>query len=243
MTTARGVAPFWLDPENPDIEFPDASQALKHPDGLLAIGGDLSVPRLLKAYRHGIFPWYGPGQPILWWSPDPRLVLYPERLHLSRSLAKTLRKGIFHVTLDRAFGTVISECAAAREDESGTWITPEMRTAYLNLYREGHAHSVECWQAGRLVGGLYGVSIGRAFFGESMFTRASDASKVALVYLVRQLQRWDFQFIDCQVHTRHLVSLGASALSRDEFTRLLDAACDRPAPPSPWKFAAELDVS
>ena len=242
MTTARGVAPFWLDPESPEIDFPDVNLALKNPDGLLAIGGDLSEARLLKAYRRGIFPWYGPGQPILWWSPDPRLVLYPGRLHISRSLAKTLRKGMFQVSMDRAFEAVISACAAAREDESGTWITPEMKAAYLKLYREGHAHSVECWQADRLVGGLYGVSIGQAFFGESMFARVNDASKVALVWLVQQLQRWNFQLVDCQVHTRHLVSLGASALARDEFTRLLEAACNRPAPPSPWTIDADLVI-
>lgn len=240
MTIARGVAPFWLDPDQPEIDFPDVSLALKHPDGLLAIGGDLSIPRLLKAYRHGIFPWYGPGQPILWWSPDPRLVLYPERLHISRSLSRTLRKGCFLVSLDRAFEEVIGECAAARRDESGTWITPEMKAAYLNMYHEGHAHSVECWQEERLVGGLYGVSIGTAFFGESMFARVSDASKVALAWLVRQLQRWGFRLVDCQVHTPHLVSLGASALARDEFIRLLDMACAQPAPPAPWTFDRDL---
>jgi leucyl/phenylalanyl-tRNA--protein transferase len=242
MTKLHGVAPFWLDPEQPEIDFPDVSLALRSPDGLLAIGGDLSVPRLLKAYRHGIFPWYGPGQPILWWSPDPRLVLYPARMHISRSLAKILRKGRFHASLDQAFEAVIDACAAPRRDESGTWITPEMKTAYLELYRTGHAHSVECWQDGRLAGGLYGVSIGQAFFGESMFARVNDASKVALVWLVRQLQRWDFRLIDCQVHTRHLVSLGASGLARSEFTQLLEEACAPPGPPAPWVFDRDLVV-
>ena len=236
MSTSHAQAPFWLDPENPSIDFPDVELALRQPDGLLAIGGDLSLPRLLKAYRQGIFPWYGPGQPILWWTPDPRLVLLPERLHISRSLAKTLRKGKFQVTLDRDFERVITACAGPRSYENGTWITPEMRKAYLELHREGYAHSVECWQDGELAGGLYGVCLGRVFFGESMFALISDASKVALVRLVQQLQRWEFALIDCQVHTRHLASLGASAISRQEFTRLLETATSLPSPSQPWIF-------
>lgn len=234
MTTTHAQAPFWLDPENPDIDFPDVELALLQPDGLLAIGGDLSLPRLLNAYRRGIFPWYGPGQPILWWSPDPRLVLLPERLHISRSLAKTLKQGKFQVTLDRDFERVITACASPRAHENGTWIMPEMKAAYLELHREGYAHSVECWQEGQLAGGLYGVSLGRMFFGESMFAYVSDASKVALVKLAQQLQRWGFELIDCQVHTRHLVSLGASAISRQEFCSILQAACALPAEPLPW---------
>ena len=236
MTTLRGKAPFWLDPENPDLSFPDVELALKEPDGLLAIGGDLSCARLLKAYACGIFPWYGPGQPILWWSPDPRLVLQPEALHISRSLRKTLKKGIFRVTMDEAFAAVIDSCAGPRENRSGTWITPEMAAAYLELHREGYAHSVECWREGQLVGGLYGVSIGRVFFGESMFTRVSDASKVALVTLAAQLRRWNFPLIDCQVHTPHLESLGAIPLPRQEFTGILRSACALPPPPSPWRL-------
>jgi leucyl/phenylalanyl-tRNA--protein transferase len=240
MTILHGAAPFWLDPDNPDIGFPDVERALKEPDGLLAIGGDLSRARLLRAYSNGIFPWYGPGQPILWWAPDPRLVLPPEALRISRSLRKTLRQGAFRVTLDQAFEAVINHCAGPRANTSGTWITPEMAAAYLALHRQGYAHSVECWQGDRLAGGLYGVALGRVFFGESMFARARDASKVALVHLARQLSRWDFPLIDCQVHTRHLESLGAALLPRKQFTRLLRAACVLPAPPSPWRFDRDL---
>ena len=243
MTTLRGTAPFWLDPENPDVSFPDVELALKEPDGLLAIGGDLSCTRLLTAYGNGIFPWYGPGQPILWWSPDPRLVLWPETLHISRSLLKTLRKRPFRVTLDEDFEAVIDQCAGPRDNASGTWITLEMRTAYLELHRQGYAHSVECWQDTRLVGGLYGVSIGRAFFGESMFAHVSDASKVALVHLAQQLRCWGFPLIDCQVHTRHLESLGAVSLPRKEFSRILRTACALPPPPSPWRFDQDLAPS
>lgn len=240
MTTMHAKAPFWLDPESFDIDFPDVELALSEPDGLLAIGGDLSLPRLLKAYSKGIFPWYGPGQPILWWSPDPRLILQPARLHISRSLAKTLKKPAFKVSLDQAFAAVIKACSGPRSNENGTWITPEMERAYLGLHHAGYAHSVECWHEGQLAGGLYGVSIGRIFFGESMFTRVSDASKVALACLVQQLERWDFMLIDCQVHTRHLESLGASNLPRKEFTRLLEQGCARPPPPLPWVFDQDL---
>jgi leucyl/phenylalanyl-tRNA--protein transferase len=240
MTTLRGNAPFWLNPESPDIAFPDVELALKEPDGLLAIGGDLSTARMLSAYVNGIFPWYGPGQPILWWSPDPRFVLPPEALHISRSLLKTLRKRAFRVTLDEAFGAVLGHCAGPRDHASGTWITPEMTAAYLELHRLGYAHSVECWQENRLVGGLYGVSIGRVFFGESMFAHASDASKVALAHLARQLGRWDFPLIDCQVHTAHLESLGAIPLPRKKFTRTLRTACALPPPLSPWRFDPDL---
>jgi len=236
MTFARGVAPFWLDPGDPDIDFPDVELALKEPDGLLAIGGDLSVPRLLQAYRQGIFPWYGPGQPILWWSPDPRLVLYPERLHVSHSLAKLLRKNTFEVTLDTAFESVVQACAGPRANDSGTWITPEMKQAYVELHQQGHAHSVECWQADRLAGGLYGVAVGRVFFGESMFAAVSDASKVALARLAQQLAHREFHLIDCQVHTRHLVTLGANTMSRNEFVYRLRKACALPGPESPWVF-------
>jgi leucyl/phenylalanyl-tRNA--protein transferase len=240
MTTLRGTAPFWLDPESPDVTFPDVELALKEPDGLLAIGGDLSTARLLSAYVNGIFPWYGPGQPILWWSPDPRLVLQPEALHISRSLLKTLRKRHFRVTLDAAFEAVIGHCAGPRYNASGTWITPEMTTSYLELHRQGYAHSVECWQDNRLVGGLYGVSIGRVFFGESMFAHTSDASKVALVNLALQLSQWGFPLIDCQVHTRHLESLGAMPLPRKEFTGILRTACALPPPSAPWRFERDF---
>ncbi len=222
MTQNQGTAPYWIDPDSPDIYFPDVELALVEPDGLLAVGGDLEPERLLYAYRNGIFPWYGPDQPILWWSPDPRLVLFPGQLHISRSLARTLRRRHFTVTLDTAFEQVIRECAAPRAGQAGTWITPEMQAAYIRMHKLGHAHSVECWQQGRLVGGLYGLAMGRVFFGESMFTRVADASKVGFVTLVRQLQRRDYRLIDCQVHTGHLESLGATMLPRSEFTRLLE---------------------
>jgi leucyl/phenylalanyl-tRNA--protein transferase len=240
MTMEQGQAPFWLDPDDPVIDFPDVERALKEPDGLLAIGGDLSVSRLLKAYRRGIFPWYGPGQPILWWAPDPRLVLRPGDLHISRTLSKTLGKAAFRVTLDTDFAAVVAGCAAPRSTGDGTWITGEMKAAYTELHRQGHAHSVECWQQDRLVGGLYGVSIGRAFFGESMFALVNDASKVALAYLARQLDRWDFPVIDCQVYTRHLERLGATRMSRAAFTDILEQACDLPPPPSPWTLETDL---
>jgi leucyl/phenylalanyl-tRNA--protein transferase len=222
MAQNQGPAPYWIDPDSPDIYFPDVEHALLEPDGLLAVGGDLEPERLLYAYRNGIFPWYGPDQPILWWSPDPRLVLFPGQLHISRSLARTLRRRHFTVTLDTAFEQVISECAAPRPGQAGTWITPEMQAAYIRMHKLGHAHSVECWQQGRLVGGLYGLAMGRVFFGESMFTRVANASKVGFVTLVRQLQRWDYRLIDCQVHTGHLESLGADMIPRREFTRLLE---------------------
>jgi len=222
MAHTQGPAPYWIDPDNPDIYFPDVEHALQEPDGLLAVGGDLQPERLLYAYRNGIFPWYGPDQPILWWSPDPRLLLYPEQLHVSHSLAKTLRQQRFRVTFDQAFDQVIQACAAPRPGQAGTWITPEMQTAYIEMHRLGHAHSVECWQQGRLVGGLYGLAMGRVFFGESMFSHMTDASKVGFVTLVRQLERWDYRLIDCQVYTGHLERLGARMIPRREFTRLLE---------------------
>ena len=222
MAHNQGPAPYWIDPDNPDIYFPDVEHALQEPDGLLAVGGDLQPERLLYAYRNGIFPWYGPDQPILWWSPDPRLVLYPGQLHVSHSLAKTLRQQRFSVTFDQAFDQVIQACAAPRPGQAGTWITPEMQAAYIEMHRLGHAHSVECWQQGRLVGGLYGLAMGRVFFGESMFSHMTDASKVGFVTLVRQLERWDYRLIDCQVYTGHLERLGARMIARREFTRLLE---------------------
>jgi leucyl/phenylalanyl-tRNA--protein transferase len=221
MAQNQGPAPYWIDPESPEIYFPDVEFALLEPDGLLAVGGDLSSERLLHAYRNGIFPWYGPDQPILWWSPDPRLVLFPEDLRVSRSLAKILRKNQFAITLDTAFSDVIEQCAEPRPGQTGTWITPEMQAAYTGLHELGHAHSVECWYEGELVGGLYGLALGRVFFGESMFARMADASKAVFVTLIRQLQRWGFHLIDCQVYTEHLESLGATSIPRREFVHLL----------------------
>lgn len=230
----RGLAPFWIDAHSPTVEFPDVSLALDEPNGLLAIGGDLRPERLMAAYRLGIFPWYNHDQPILWWTPDPRAVLFPERLKVSRSLGKTLRKHPFRVTADQAFAEVMEACGGPRRGADGTWITPAIKHAYCRLHQLGLAHSVECWRGDELVGGLYGVAIGRVFYGESMFSRVTDASKVAFVYLVRQLQRWGYTLIDCQVRTDHLVSLGAETIPRAEFTRLLKRWCPKEGRPGPW---------
>ena len=236
MSRNQSTSPCWLEPDASEIVFPDVELALRDPDGLLAMGGKLSTDWLLQAYRKGIFPWYGPGQPILWWAPDPRLVLFPEKLHISRSLAKVIRQNKFSVTLDTAFSDVIAACAQARPAQSGTWITPEMETAYVDLYHQGHAHSAECWYDGKLAGGLYGVAIGNIFYGESMFSEVTDASKVAFVALVLQLQRWGYSLIDCQVHTGHLASLGANMIARKDFTTILDSACEQPGRSVPWIF-------
>jgi len=243
MKRLNETGPFWIDPETSALEFPDTALAMQDPPGLLALGGDLSSERLLLAYRSGIFPWFGPGQPILWWSPDPRLVLFPEQLQVSRSLARTLRKQVFRVTLDRDFAAVIDGCAAPRPGQSGTWITPDMRTAYLRLHELGHAHSVECWQDDVLAGGLYGVAIGRIFFGESMFARVTDASKVGFVWLVRELQQRGFTLIDCQVRTAHLQSLGAVTVARDDFIRRIGRGCSEPGYPGRWSFGSARDMT
>jgi len=207
-------------------------------EGLLAVGGDLSIERLVLAYSQGIFPWYAEDDPILWWTPDPRLVLYPEKLHVSRSLQKTLRQGIFDITLDRAFGQVIRACAGDRgPDHPGTWIVPEMIAAYEALHAAGLAHSVEAWQDDTLAGGLYGVSLGGVFFGESMFTRSSNASKVAFVHLVKNLRRAGFRLIDCQVTTAHLMRFGAREISRARFIKELQRALKRPTRQGVWRFS------
>jgi len=231
----RGLAPFWIDPRDASYAFPDISLALDEPDGLLAVGGDLRPQRLLAAYRQGIFPWYNHGQPILWWSPNPRMVLFPNKLHVSRSLRKALRQQRFRVSADTAFAAVIEACSAPRDDsESGTWITQEMQQAYQRLFELGHAHCVECWLGDELVGGLYGIGIGRVFFGESMFSRARDASKVAFVQLVRQLEHWGYGLVDCQVHSAHLESLGAENIDREHFRQLLDHWCPQPGHNGRW---------
>jgi leucyl/phenylalanyl-tRNA--protein transferase len=214
--------------------FPDVRRALRHPNGLLATGGDLSPERLLSAYRRGIFPWFSEGDPILWWSPDPRTVLYPEEIRVSRSLRKQLRRGLLEVSLDRAFGAIIRACAAPRGTEGGTWIVAPMVRAYETLHRLGWAHSVEVWQEDRLVGGLYGVALGRVFFGESMFSRTDNASKVALVHLCERLQAWGFGLIDCQMRTDHLISLGAREMPRGHFVALLNRYCPLPGPTGSW---------
>lgn len=231
-------APYLLD--KADVAFPDPSLALAEPDGLLAIGGDLSPGRLLTAYRFGIFPWYSDGQPILWWSPNPRCILTPDRLHLSRSLKKRLRRNDMTVTFDQAFVEVIRACAQPREDQPGTWITPAMQQAYIRLHQLGYAHSIEAWQEGELVGGLYGIALDRAFFGESMFSRRTDASKVAFVRLVQQLSDWGFELIDCQVSSTHLHSLGAYNISREDFLQRLDRLCIDLAPTSRWPAAPAI---
>ncbi|MGV8081347.1 MAG: leucyl/phenylalanyl-tRNA--protein transferase [Syntrophales bacterium] len=205
--------------------FPPVS--LAESSGLLAVGGDLSIPRLIEAYRLGIFPWYGPGEPILWWSPHPRFVLFPDELKVSRSMRQLLKKNLFRVTFDAAFTSVLDACRKPRPNSPETWITREMREAYRELHQSGLAHSVEVWYGDSLAGGLYGVSLGACFFGESMFSATSNASKVALVALVRRLQKLDFVLVDCQVHTTHLESLGARFVSRSRFLDLLRQGQER----------------
>jgi len=218
-----------------DTPFPPVAQALKEPNGLLAGGGDLSPQRLLAAYRRGIFPWYSPGEPILWWSPDPRMVLFPGALRITRSLAKTLRNADYRVTLDSAFAQVIAACAAVpRPGQNGTWITTEMQQAYIRLHALGYAHSIETWRGGQLVGGLYGVAIGRAFCGESMFSHVTDASKIALAHLCRFLAERGFGIIDCQMETAHLTSLGARPIPRDDYLARLAALVEQGDGPGRW---------
>ncbi len=216
--------------------FPPVDTALADPNGLLAMGGDLSVARLLEAYRHGIFPWFNPGEPILWWCPDPRMVLVPGEVRVTRSLARRLRNGGFELRVDSAFAEVMRACAAPRADAGGTWISPVMIAAYSRLFEAGYAHSVETWRDGQLVGGLYGVAIGRMFYGESMFSRETDASKVALVRLAQQLQRWEFGLIDCQMETPHLASMGARTMPRTAFTARLTELVNLPHRSGPWTF-------
>ncbi len=214
----------WLN--RASLKFPPLHKALREPNGLLAAGGDLSAARLVAAYRHGCFPWYQDGQPLLWWSPDPRTVLLPNNLHISRSLRKVLRSDLFSVTFDRNFTDVIHACSEPRKDENGTWITSEMQAAYFALHAQGHAHSVEVWQQDQLVGGLYGIAIGQLFFGESMFSRTSNASKVGFVTLVSALKAAGFVLIDCQMPTAHLISLGAESIRRSEFSEYLTQHLD-----------------
>jgi leucyl/phenylalanyl-tRNA--protein transferase len=228
------MIPF-LGPADP---FPPVEQALDQPDGLLAAGGSLTTRRLVDAYRRGIFPWFNEGDPILWWSPDPRMVLRPSRLHVSHSLAKKLRKGSFLVTIDRAFARVLDGCAAPRTGDSGTWLSMPMRRAYTALHQAGLAHSIEVWMDGELAGGIYGVGIGRMFFGESMFTRRSDASKIAMARLAAQLERWGCPLVDCQLETDHLLSLGAEHMPRRAFVAEVERLTQLGAPP--WEIDADL---
>lgn len=216
------------DPESP---FPPAETALDYPDGLLAMGGDLSPARLVNAYRHGIFPWYSDDQPILWWSPAPRCIIYPQQVHISRRLRRHYNQGRFSLTADQAFADVIEACAQPRRDHDGTWITDEMLAAYIHLHGLGIAHSVEVWVDDELVGGIYGLALGRVFFAESMFSKCKDASKVALVALCRQLQQWDFTLLDCQIVNPHLESMGATEISRKDFHQYLQTTTG----PDHWK--------
>jgi len=226
----------WLDAST---DFPPADRALREPNGLLAAGGDLSIPRLLNAYRHGISPWFNPGEPILWWSPDPRMVLVPNEFKVSHSLRKTLGRKIFEVRFDTAFEAVMRACAAPRDGQAGSWIHEDMIAAYCALHELGYAHSVESWHNNQLVGGLYGVAIGRMFYGESMFSRVSDASKVALAHLALQLGRWHFGLIDCQLNTPHLASLGAREIPRIDFLIRVQELVNC-APVSHWQFDPDL---
>lgn len=214
--------------------FPPVEQALRQPNGLLAAGADLSPTRLLEAYRRGIFPWFSEGDPILWWSPDPRMVLFPGEFKISRSLRKTLLRGKYQMRCDTAFEQVMRACSQPREGQNGTWIQEEMIAAYVRLHKAGYAHSIETWMDDELVGGLYGVSIGRMFYGESMFSTKTDASKIALAYLTAQLKRWNFGMIDCQMNTAHLASLGAREITRREFLIRLQELIHYPNITSPW---------
>lgn len=212
-----------LDPD-PESSFPPVEQALEYPEGLLAVGGDLEPARLLNAYRHGIFPWYSDDEPILWWSPAPRCVIYPAMVHVSRRLRRRYNQGAYTLTVDTRFSDVIKACAAPRPNQQGTWITEGMKTAYSRLFHLGYAHAVEVWLGDSLVGGIYGLALGRVFFGESMFSRSPDASKIALVALCHQLRQWNFEILDCQVKNPHLISMGAIEISREKFQQHLQAA-------------------
>ena len=228
-------APFLL---NKELIFPDPSLAMEEPDGLLAVGGDLSPQRLLFAYEHGIFPWYNEDEPILWWSPNPRAVLTPGMIHISRSLKKAIRKNHFTATYDQAFAHVMEACAQPRAKQIGTWINEDILDAYITLHRLGHAHSVEIWQQQRLVGGLYGIAIGRVFFGESMFSLESNASKAAFAFLGQCLKAWNYKLIDCQVSSEHMSSLGARDVPRPLFIKLLKRWCPLPPDKPAWSVAS-----
>ncbi len=236
MRSARGGSRIaWLSASDPPAAFPPVEQALENPNGLLAAGGDLSVERLLAAYRLGIFPWYEDGQPILWWSPDPRAVLRPADFKINRRLARTLRQQRFRLSADCAFEQVIGGCAAPRRYAAGTWITPDMRAAYRALHQAGWCHSIEVWQQSSLVGGIYGLAIGRVFFGESMFSKIRDASKVALAHLCEFLASGEFTLLDCQDWSAHLESLGANLMPRAQFVALLQQQCNRRVDPGSWQ--------
>ncbi len=241
MTESGGIG--WIEPDSPAEDFPDVNHALHDPNGLLAAGGDLSTERLLYAYRHGIFPWYNEGQPILWWSPDPRMVLFPEQVHISRSLRRCLHRGNYTASFDTAFTEVMAGCAQHRtnQPEDGTWITSAMQQAYAELHQLGYAHSLEIVMDGELAGGLYGVALGGVFFGESMFSRRANASKIALACLAKQLSAWKFGLIDCQVTTEHLMRLGSVSIPRMDFIELLHHYAALPERKGPWQLDIPLE--
>ena len=228
-----------IQPGDPPESFPDPARALREPDGLLAVGGDLSPARLLYAYRHGIFPWYDAGLPILWWSPDPRALFLPRSVHVSRSLQKRMRRGGYELRLDTAFAEVMRACAGPRPQypDGGTWLDGEMQAAYEELHHLGYAHSAELWVDGELEGGLYGVALGRVFFGESMFSHVTDASKIVLVELMQRLAGWGYAFMDCQVQSEHLQRMGSVPVARADFLQLLVKLCDQPVSPAAWRKA------
>ena len=207
------------------MDFPDVTDALKNPNGLLAIGGDLDETRLLSAYQKGIFPWFNEGQPVLWWAPNPRCILKPNKIHISHSLKKCLRKNQFQITYNKNFANVISQCSVNRNKDNDTWLTTDMKKAFINLHKSGYAHSVECWHNKELVGGLYGIAMGKIFFGESMFSRMPNTSKITLVHLAKRLEEMNFQLIDCQINSKHLQTLGAQLITRNQFTKLLKDFC------------------
>lgn len=225
---------YQLDGTPPDTRFPDPRLAETDPNGLLAMGGDLSPRRLLSAYSQGVFPWFSEDQPLLWWSPDPRTVLYPQQVHISHSLRRQMRQGGLVLRTDTAFDDVMAGCAAPRADQDGTWILPSMREAYNALHESGVAHSIELWQGKQLVGGMYGVALGGAFFGESMFSRVSSASKIVMVFLCRELMRYGYRFLDCQVYNPHLARMGAIDIPRERFLLELQQALLIPAEPGLW---------
>ena len=230
--------PTWVEPDQP---LPPPEMALDEPNGLLAAGLDLSVNRLLEAYPKGIFPWFEQGQPVLWWSPDPRLILTPPDIHISRSLRKSIRRQGLSYTVNKAFKQVIAECAAPRAESDDTWITDDMQQVYQSMHECGYAHSVEVWQQQRLVGGLYGIGIDQVFFGESMFSRVSDASKFALVALGHHASHWGIELIDCQVETDHLSSMGAFTVSRQQFLNKLSLLC-KATTKQPWDICEPMEL-
>jgi len=219
------IALYYIDPDSPADNFPPVANALAQPDGLLCFGGDLSTDRILNAYQRGIFPWYSEGQPIMWWSPSPRCVIFPDEVIVRRSLKKTMRNMDYHFSIDTTFPDVINACSKPRDEDGGTWITHEIKNAFIRLHELGHAHSAEIWKNGELVGGLYGIAMGQIFFGESMFSIARDASKIALACVTKFLYQHHFRLIDAQVTSRHLLSLGAREIQRDAFITMLDSYC------------------